>query len=551
MNINTFTTSLACAALALLSSWNGNYGVDASVSFNDVVTCLADAPTICVGTSFGQGPSPAYDEATNTTIYIGGWKFTYDFMEGLETYNGTEFGKITDDDVLAEANATTLEVSVTIDDDGSCVIDVGSDDTCASCSTELCGFDDIWPNGDSYLPLSVTFDCTNVVNGRASLPEVCESVELSDGIFYPLVASMSKEEDTDAAALDGIVVDGGSSSTSSNGDASTSSSTTSTSTTAASSTSTSTCGLLEEGTFPQDGFDCAAAMPAEQTTIWCDMSRSFTSDAVDSTVTEMDKSCTCDLSDPKWKCSTSTHDSSSSSMSKEDNNDEAAAADVLVVDDSNNADASSTTTTTSTTSTCGLLPAGTLPEKDADCSAALPEGTATIWCEDLSYAGAGDTQTDTSCTCDRTNPIWKCTATDAALAPNQPCPPADTPKATGNSCTGQLSQPNSSMTCMWSRSQPVSSTSDAMEVSTISCECKRDADGIMERNEVWVCDGTFPPMPIVSPSKENSDKDLDSIADVGTMAAATTASSGNSATVHYVAVMAVGVVGAVFTMTTL
>jgi len=685
MNIITSTTSLACAALVLLSLfWNGNYGVDASVSFNDVVTCLADAPTICVGTSVGQGPSPAYDEATNTTTYIGGWKFTYDFMEGLETYNGTEFGKITDDDVLAEANATTLEVSVTIDDDGSCVIDVGSDETCVSCSTELCGFDDIWPNGDSFLPLSVTFDCTNVVNGRASLPEVCESVELSDGVFYPLVASMSKEEDTDAAALDGVVVDSSTSTsststssngdastststtssststtaasststtstcgllpagtfpqdgiecstampagqttigcemsrsfttdavdspvtqmdesctcdlkdptwkcststmskeddtdasavdglviddgTSSNGDASTSSSTTSTSATAASSTSTSTCGLLEAGTFPQDGIDCAEAMPAGEVTIWCEMSRSFTSDAVDSTLTEMDKSCTCDLSNPKWKCSTSTHDSTSSSMSKEDNNDESATVDVLVVDDSSSssstnvdASSSSTTTTTSTTSTCGLLPVGTLPEKDADCSAALPEGTATIWCEDLSYAGAGDTQTDTSCTCDRTNPIWSCTATDAALAPNQPCPPADTPKATGNSCVGQLSQPNSSMTCMWSRSQPVSSTSDAMMVSTISCECKRDADGIMERNEVWVCDGTIPPMPIVSASKENNDKDLDSIADVGgTMAAATGTSSSSrstrSAAVHYFAVMAVGIVGAVAAVTTL
>jgi len=244
-------------------------------------------------------------------------------------------------------------------------------------------------------------------------------------------------------------------------------------------------------------------------------------------------------------------------MSKEDDNDESAAVDVLVVDDgsSSNADASSTssslTTTTSTTSTCGLLPAGTLPQKDADCSAALPEGTATIWCEDLSFAGAGDTQTDTSCTCDRSNPIWKCTATDAALAPNQPCPPADKPKASGNSCVGQLSQPNSSMTCTWSRSQSVSSTSDAMEVSTISCECKRDADGILEESEFWVCDGTFPPIPSVSASKENNDTDVDSIADVGSVAAATTASSGNSAAVHYVAVMAVGVVGAVFTMTTL
>jgi len=306
MNTNTFTTSLAFAALVLLSSWDGNYyGVDASTEYNPTVTCLTEAPTICAGISYGVGPSPFMNGDTNTTTYMGGWKFTFDFMEGLEMYNGT----ILAEDVLAEVNATLLEVSVTIDDDGSCVIDVGSD-TCSSCSTELCGFDDI-ANGDTDLPLSVTFDCTNVVNGRASLPEVCESVELYDGVFYPLVASMSKEEDTDAAALDGLVVDDGSTSTStststsSNGDASTSSSTT-----AASSTSTSTCGLLEEGTFPQDGMACAAAMPEGTTTISCEMSRSFT-------LTEMDKSCTCDLSNPKWKCSTSTHAASKENNDKD------------------------------------------------------------------------------------------------------------------------------------------------------------------------------------------------------------------------------------------
>jgi len=198
MNTNKFTTSLACAALVLSLSWNGNYGVDASTEYNPTVTCLAEAPTICAGISYGDGPSPFMNGDTNTMTYMGGWKFTFDFMEGLEMYNGT----ILAEEVLAEANATLLEVSVTIDDAGTCVIDVGSD-TCSSCSTELCGFDDI-ANGDTDLPLSVTFDCTNVVNGRASLPEVCESVELYDGVFYPLVASMSKEEDTDAAALDGV-----------------------------------------------------------------------------------------------------------------------------------------------------------------------------------------------------------------------------------------------------------------------------------------------------------------------------------------------------------
>merc|ERR1712238_460177 len=330
-------------------------------------------------------------------------------------------------------------------------------------------------------------------------------------------------------------------------------------TTASTSTSTSTCGLLPVGTFPQDGMACSAAIPNGQTTIWCEMSRAFTTDAVDSTLTEMDQSCMCDLTNPTWNCSTSTH--GGSSVSKENKDESAAAVDGLVVDGSssstNNGDASSSTstTTTSTTSTCGLLPAGTLPQQDAACSGALPAGTSTIWCENLSFAGAGDTQTDTSCTCDRrlsANPIWKCTATDTPLAPNQPCPPVDQPQVSGNSCVGQVSQPNSFMTCMWSRSEQVSSTSDAMQVSSISCDCTRGADGsVEENNELWVCDDTLPD-PVVSASKEDFDNTVDSIADVGTMSAATgtSSSSTRSAAVHYFAAMAVGVVGAVFTVFT-
>merc|ERR1712238_80575 len=163
------------------------------------------------------------------------------------------------------------------------------------------------------------------------------------------------------------------------------------------------------------------------------------------------------------------------------------------------------------------------------------------------------TQTDTSCTCDSTEPIWKCTATDTPLAPNQPCPPVDQPQVSGNSCVGQLSQPNSFMTCMWSRSVQVSSTSDAMQVSSISCDCTRGADGsVEENNELWVCDDTLPD-PVVSASKEENDTTVDSSTDVGIMAAATgtSSSSTRSATVHYFAAMAVGVVGAVFTVTTL
>merc|ERR1711865_243174 len=206
------------------------------------------------------------------------------------------------------------------------------------------------------------------------------------------------------------------------------------------------------------------------------------------------------------------------------------------------------------TSTCGLLPAGTLPQQDANCLAALPEGTSNIWCDNQSFAGAGDTQTDTSCTCDSTNPIWKCTATDTPLAPNQPCPPVDQPQVSGNSCVGQVSQPNSSMTCMWSRSVQVSSTSDAMQVSSISCDCNRGADGsVEENNELWVCDGTLPVPVVSSASKEENDTTVDSSTDVGTMAAATgtSSSSTGSAAVHYFVAVAVGVAGAVFTVTTL
>merc|ERR1712194_176685 len=155
--------------------------------------------------------------------------------------------------------------------------------------------------------------------------------------------------------------------------------------------------------------------------------------------------------------------------------------------------------------------------------------------------------------CDRTKPIWKCTATDTPLAPNKPCPPVNQPQVSGNSCMGQLSQPNSFMTCMWSRSVPVSSTSEAMPVSSISCECTRGADGsVEENNELWVCKGTLPDL-VVSASKEENDTTVDSSTDVGTMTAATGTSSSNtrSAAVHYFVAMAVGVVGAVLTVTTL
>merc|ERR1711865_703705 len=122
----------------------------------------------------------------------------------------------------------------------------------------------------------------------------------------------------------------------------------SSSTTASTSTSTSTCGLLPVGTFPQDGMACSAAIPNGQTTIWCEMSRAFTTDAVDSTLTEMDQSCMCDLTNPTWNCSTSTH--SSSSVSKENKDESAAAVDGLVVDGSSSSSSTNNVDTSSSSS---------------------------------------------------------------------------------------------------------------------------------------------------------------------------------------------------------
>jgi len=149
-------------------------------------------------------------------------------------------------------------------------------------------------------------------------------------------------------------------------------------------------------------------------------------------------------------------------------------------------DGTTSSSFTSSTTTCGLLPEGTLPQDGATCDDAMPEGTSSIGCTDISYAGL--TQTNHSCTCERTDPIWRCTSINTEIEPNQSCPPQDQPKASGDSCTGQLSQPMSSMTCMWSRQVSSNAT-----VPSISCECKRGTAGSsMDGNEVWLCDDTYP-----------------------------------------------------------
>lgn len=363
---------------------------------------------------------PNEDNCTSTTTYIGGSSWSYDFMEGLENYNGTFLTDI-DPDIVAKAEETTFEVNVSIDDDGICTIDVGNE-TCSACSIDDCGGggggEDDNDDDSTDIPTTVSFDCTNVPNGRAST--TCEPV---DGIFYPLMFTNNDDsilkEDNESTLVEGLDVDGSLEGT-------TSSSSTS--------TSTATCGLLSEGTLPQDG---------------------------------------------------------------------------------------------------------------AACDAAMPEGTSSIGCTDMSYAGL--TQTDRSCTCESSDPIWKCTSISTEIEPNQSCPPQDQPKASGDSCAGQLSQPMSSMTCMWS--QQVSSSAT---VSSISCECKRGAAGSStDDNEVWSCDGTYPPIIVDTPTLEKENNDTD-VTDVGVMTATdeTSKSSSASTAVSYFVDMAVVFVAVITTTAT-
>jgi len=441
--LSLVTTGTTAAIAALLIS-SQNFGVDAALSLSNTITCLAEAPTICSSSAFFATPSPA--SMNGTTTYVGGYSFTYDFMTGLENYNGTSLSDL-DPEVVAQEKETTLEVGVSIDDDGICIIDVGNE-TCSTCSTDNCnGGED---NNDSTdTPISVSFDCTNVPNGRAS--STCESLPY-DGVFYPLMYNTT---------------------------------------------------ISDDGT----------------------------------------------------------------SMSKEDN-DESNVEGLDVNGSSVIASKAPSSSSATSTSTCGLLAVGTLPKEGADCTAAMPEGKSTIGCMDMSFVGL--TQTDRSCTCDRNDPIWKCASTDTELEPNKSCPPKDQPKASGDSCVGQLSQPSSSMTCMWS--QQVSSSESATVSSSISCECKRGATGSStDGNEVWLCDGTY--APIVNPTlitadtpqevttstttttASKEDNDTVDVGDVGVMGTAqdlpiTDSSSSSTAAIDYFPIMMAIAVAVVTTTAT-
>merc|ERR1711957_725015 len=87
--------------------------------------------------------------------------------------------------------------TVTINDDSACSIDLGNNETCNACSDVNCG---------GNATTAISFDCTNVPNGRASTS--CEPLEK---IFYPLMLddttdSMLKEDSDETSAVDGIDV---------------------------------------------------------------------------------------------------------------------------------------------------------------------------------------------------------------------------------------------------------------------------------------------------------------------------------------------------------
>ena len=186
---------VVATAVALAST---SSGVEAAAYLSGTVECLPESSTdICVGEAFFTSPSPAVacndptDPNNCTTLYLGGYSWKYEFVQGLE--NGTDVYDL-DPDVAAKAK-TGLVVTVTIDDDSTCSIDVGNNETCNACSDVNCG-------GNNATAIS--FDCTNVPNGRAST-----SCELLEKIFYPLMLddttdSMLKEDSDETSVIDGI-----------------------------------------------------------------------------------------------------------------------------------------------------------------------------------------------------------------------------------------------------------------------------------------------------------------------------------------------------------
>ena len=191
---------VVATAVALASTLTG---VDAAAYSSGTVECLPESSStdICVGEAFFTSPSPAVacDDPTDpnncTTLYLGGYSWKYEFVQGLE--DGTDIYDLDPDNVAAKAK-TGLVVTVTIDDvDSACSIDVGNNETCNACSDANCG---------GNATTAISFDCTNVPNGRASTS--CEPLEK---ILYPFMLddttdSMLKEDSDETSVIDGMDV---------------------------------------------------------------------------------------------------------------------------------------------------------------------------------------------------------------------------------------------------------------------------------------------------------------------------------------------------------
>jgi len=180
MKVSSVTTGSRlfsfCSAAIVVFFFFFLFPAEGAVWMSYDVTCLPEAPEICVGKTTGTTPSPA--SINGNITYIGGWSWRFGFVEGLE--NGTSYY---DDQDSIENAMTGLTVLVGIDDDRTtCEIAVigveggTEEESCNSCSGEGCGNDD----GGSF---SVRYDCTNLENGSAlSLEDECVSVQR---ILYP------------------------------------------------------------------------------------------------------------------------------------------------------------------------------------------------------------------------------------------------------------------------------------------------------------------------------------------------------------------------------
>ncbi len=178
---------LATAALSVASKTIQHVDAAAFVSSN--VTCLPDT-NVCIGWGYYTSPSPAQtcedpeDPNSCTTTYVGGWSWTYTFVEGLE--EGTDVAELDVDEVTAAETGLVIEVRLE-DDEETCEITVGNA-TCDMCSAAEC----VESSNSTY---AVTYDCSNVDMGTMSL----DCTPLTP-IFYPLEISGNE---TDASGTGG------------------------------------------------------------------------------------------------------------------------------------------------------------------------------------------------------------------------------------------------------------------------------------------------------------------------------------------------------------